>query len=69
VREHLQQAHHREVAHVGHERCAFGREPVPAETEDREARIEQPQLADQLGGVQLAGGLAAADQETHVHEA
>ena len=60
--EHLEKAHHGQIADVGEEAATLGPEPVAAEAEDLEGARLIAQVTDEVAGVQVARGLAAGDE-------
>ena len=60
--QHLEEAHHGQVADVGEEAAALGLEPVAAEAEHVEGPRLVAQVADEVAGVEVARGLAAGDE-------
>ena len=65
----LRQPGDRDVAVIVHERAAGRRELRPAEAGDANGGIEGQQLARQRAGIEIAGRLAAREQEAGAQEA
>jgi hypothetical protein len=63
VSQHLEQAHHGDVANVGQQERAFGFEAIPTEAEHLDVGDPAPEMAGQLRRVEITGGLAARDEE------
>ena len=63
VTEHLEQAHHRQVADVGEEAAALGPEPVAAEAEHLEGAEPGPQVTDEIPRVEVPRGLTAGHEQ------
>jgi hypothetical protein len=63
VAEDFEEAHYREVFHVGEEVAAFGKEPVPAEAEHLEVSRLLAEVVDEVRRVEVPGGLAAGHEQ------
>jgi hypothetical protein len=63
VRDHLEEPDHRQVAHVRGEPRSLGLQAVSAQTENVQVAHRLPEVAHQVGAVEVAGGLAAGEKE------
>ena len=61
----VEEADDAHLARVMHEAHPFAREQIAADAEGLDRRIEALQLAQNFGGVQIAGGLTGDDGEFH----
>ena len=66
VAQHLEEAHHGEVADVGEEARALGLQAVAAEAEDLHGTRLTAEVADELARVEVARGLATGDEHPPV---
>jgi hypothetical protein len=61
--QHFEEADHRDVPHVGEKMGSFPLEVIAPEAEDLEVGPAGAQVAHELTGVQIAGRLAARDEQ------